>query len=458
MQNIFLRNVKYNICNRIVYNLGNYHGIMNVNLFIEGCEKVIRIRKITGLLLACGIFCAMSTANAADSVRLASAKAEYDGKPVQIELWGNKIAGGYADNLLLLFKNEDGNIEAAYNPTVKGGYNCQLDTVSVIKDQKQLLLAVAQGSWQRPTEYRIIDFSEKSNIREIFAGADNYGVVRESAIEGDQLQVTMNDNSSSFMQIDERVLEQITPSRLTAETEKISSLTAIDTDNDGKQEVFTTQKITADKKVLADVGAVWKLNKDKKWETSGLTILVSGAVGKDNKINDGCENNWYTVLPRKIVAPGGEATYPLIAVHDNAQLQNTINELLRQESAAYLQKFISGKADMAFNVVRADDMLLGIQLISGKNKFVHHHINIDPESGRLLKIGDLLNLQDPDLLPLLNLLNTNKNIVFQDKVPDEWYLADQKLCLVMNTDGNEEVACYAIGNLHKFLKDKKWLS
>ena len=149
---------------------------------------------------------------------------------------------------------------------------------------------------------------------------------------------------------------------------------------------------------------------------------------------------------------------PVVTYKDNIQLQNKVNELLRQQSAGYLEKFVSGEADMAFNVLRADKDLLSIQLISGKSSFAHHHVNIDPQTGEVIKLSDILQADNPDLLPLLNLLNTNKNVEFTEGLPSEWYLADKKLCLIVNVCGQEEVSCYAIGNLHKYLKDKKWLN
>lgn len=418
---------------------------------------MIDTSKIKRLLAVCALSGCISMPASAENVRLAAVETPVSGAVMDIELWGDRLENGYADDLLLLFKNKDGNIKAAYNPTVKGGYNCMLDMVHIGGEGSQLLLAVGQGAWQRPTEYRIIDFRDYKDIKEIFTAADNYGVVKKAQMQGDRLQVTMCDDSSSSMQVDSELLEEILAGRRQAQAEKIHSLTAKDIDGDGQEEVLTVQKITADKKALADVGAVWKLNKDSRWDCGGFTILVAGKAAKSNTINEGCTGEGYTVLPRKIVAPNGEATYPVVAYKDDVQLQNKVNKLLRQQDAVYLEKFVSGEADMAFNVLRADKDLLSIQFISGKNSFVHHHVNIDPQTGETIKLADILHMDDPDLLPLLNLLNTNKNIEFTEGLPSEWYLADKKLCLIVNVCGQEEVSCYAIGNLHKFIKNKKWL-
>ncbi len=413
--------------------------------------------KIKQLLAVCALSFCMNAVAAAENACLAVVEVPDAVPEVRAELWGDRLANGYADNLLLLFRNKDGMIKAAYNPTVKGGYNCLLDMVSVGSEGNQVLLSAAQGNWQRPTEYRIIDFKDYKDIREVFTAADNYGVVQEAVMQKDRLTVTMSDGSSSTMQVDAGLLEQIPAERRQAHTEKITSLAAVDVDNDGRQEVLTVQKISADKNVLADIGAVWKLDADGAWNSSGFTILVAGDTAKENTINDGREGEGYTVLPRKIVAPGGEATYPVVAYKDDVLLQNKVNKVLQEENEDYLQKFISGEADSAFNVLRADKDLLSIQLISGKKSFVHHHVNLDPQTGNFIRLEDILRTDDSDLLPLLNLLNTNDKIEFTEGLPTEWYLADRRLCLVVNVCGQDEVSCYAIGNLHKFLRDKKWL-
>ncbi len=157
-----------------------------------------------------------------------------------------------------------------------------------------------------------------------------------------------------------------------------------------------------------------------------------------------------------MVVPGGEATFPIFASRD-VELQNKVNELLNKESKEYLQAFYQGRADMAFKVMRADSKLLSLQLISGKSSFIHHHVNIDPKTGKLIRLDEVLNAKDRDLLPLLNVLNTNKNVVYKDALPEEWYIEGDNLFLMQRVAGADQVSGFAIGNLHKFLLKKELL-
>lgn len=66
----------------------------------------------------------------------------------------------------------------------------------------------------------------------------------------------------------------------------------------------------------------------------------------------------------------------------------------------------------------------------------------------------MLNVKDKDLLPLINLLNTNKKVVYKDRLPDEWYIEGDNLFLMQRIDGVDQVSGFALGNLHKFLLKK----
>lgn len=416
------------------------------------------MHKLKIMAAAIGAFVSINSFCYAENSKLAVLENVDTENGYYAELWGNKLKNGYADNLLLLIKNTDGTVAGAYNPTVAGGYNCVMESVQLKDDKKQILLSAAQGDWSTDTEFRIIDISNLEEIKELFTAADNYGVIKDASIEDNKLHVVLTDDNKSSMQIDSKLLESIPADRLQADYGRMYSVSCRDIDEDGIDEVFTVQKISADKKVLADVGAVWRFDKEQKWQKGNFTILVAGFTDKKNTINNGADTKRYTVLPRKIVLPDGEGTYPIVICRDDLQLQEKINTVLQQETKKYLDNFFAGQADLAFNVLRADDKLLTIQLISGKNKFIHHHINIDPVSGESISIYDILNAGDKDLLPLLDLLNTNENIEFTEGLPEEWYLIDGKLYLIVNVCGEEQAAGYAIGNLHKYIKDKKWLN
>lgn len=446
--------------------------------------------KRTWRIRLAALLCALAVGNgaAAEEKLLAVAELEHahGAEPLKIELWGDMLEGGYAQELLLLAKDKNEKIVTAYAPSVKGGYNPFLQAVKIkpvgkenTKQPEQLLLSIGMGDWTAPTEYRVLDFAKPGKVQELFSAADSMGLVTRAYVNEESLYVDLNDGSQNTAKL---------PADLAAEAVGpldyggLSGLSAYDIDKDGQQELFATQQINVRRQLLADVGAVWKLLPDEdasdakplkeekadegkvekvdltsaKYHKSAYTIMTGTLTPRENTVNDGCDFGGGAVLPRKIVVPGGEATYPVIAMKD-VQLQNKANGFLQKESKAYLDSFFKGEADMAFKVLRSDELLLSLQLISGKTSFRHHHVHLDPKTGEPVSLEQILNTKDPDLLPLLRLLNNNKNVILERRLPAEWYIEGDKLFLVQNICGKDEAAGYALGNLHKFLLDKKWL-
>lgn len=404
--------------------------------------------------LALGVLLAYGSTAAAEEKLLGAADLSYGEGQVRAELWGDVLSGGYARNLIVMLKN-DGKILTAYTPGIQGGYNCLLEAVQLTADEpQQLLLSVGQGDWTAPSQFRVLDFTDPEEVREIFSGSDNLGLVSEAYINEENeklLEITLKDGTHHSVALPEGLEGK---GRLFYGG--LDSLVPYDVDDDGVQELLTSQQISRRRKLLADVGAVWDLQDDGSWKQYSLTIMTSVAVKTNNKINEGLHFAAGSFLPRKLVVPGGEATYPVFVGTDLA-LQDKINALLASEMEPYLDSFYEGKDDLGFRVIRADDLLFTVQLISGKDNFRHHNINIDPSTGNEIKLTEVLNAKEKDLLPLLNILNTNKKVVFKDKLPEEWYLEGRRLFLMQDVNGEEQVSGFAIGNLHKYLLDKKWL-
>ena len=420
-------------------------------------------------LLAVGSALALAGTAAAADTLLAKTALQLDKGSVTAELWGDRLPSGYSEDLLVLLKDERGKLVTAYAPSIKGGYYPMLEAVQVkLVDKKaataagsesvseakqaaqQLLVSVGQGDWQAASEFRILDFAERNKVQELFSSADSMGLVSKAYSNEEKLYVTLKDGQQNVANLPEGV------SSNRIYYGGLYSLTAHDLDGDGQQELLGTQQLTGGKQNVADVGAIWQLQSDDKWKHTNITIMTTTPTPKSNTVNDGKEIATGVILPRKIVVPGGEATYPVFVSKD-VELQNKLNELLRKECAEYLASFYKGKADMAFKVIAATDKLVSLELISGKTSFLHHHVNLDPKTGNIVKLDQLLNTQDPDLLPLLRLLCTNKNIQLEQKLPAEWYIEGNNLFLLQRICGKDEVAGFALGNLHKFVLDKRWL-
>lgn len=420
-------------------------------------------------LLAVGSALAMAGTAAAADTLLAKTALQLDKGSVTAELWGDRLPSGYSEDLLVLLKDERGKLVTAYAPSIKGGYYPMLEAVQVkLVDKKaatdagnesvseakqaaqQLLVSVGQGDWQAPSEFRILDFAERNKVQELFSSADSMGLVSKAYSNEEKLYVTLKDGQQNVANLPEGV------SSNRIYYGGLYSLTAHDLDGDGQQELLGAQQLVNGKQNVADVGAVWQLDGEKKWKQSNVTIMTTSPTPKSNTVNDGKEVATGVILPRKMVVPGGEATYPTFVSHD-VELQNKINRLLQSECAEYLDSFYQGKADMAFKVITANEHIISLQLISGKSKFKHHHVNINPSTGELIKLNQILNYKDPDLMPLLRLLCTNKNMMLEYQPPAEWYIEGKNIFLMQNICGQDEVAGFALGNLHKFVLDKRWL-
>ena len=420
-------------------------------------------------LLAVGSALAMAGPAAAADTLLAKTALQLDKGSVTAELWGDRLPSGYSEDLLVLLKDERGKLVTAYAPSIKGGYYPILEAVQVkLVDKKaataagnesvseskqaaqQLLVSVGQGDWQAASEFRILDFAERNKVQELFSSADSMGLVSKAYSNEEKLYVTFKDGQQNVANLPEGV------SSNRIYYGGLYSLTAHDLDGDGQQELLGCQQLLAGNNSVADVGAVWQFDGEKKWKQSNVTIMTTSPTPKSNTVNDGKEVATGVILPRKMVVPGGEATYPTFVSHD-VELQNKINRLLQSECAEYLDSFYQGKADMAFKVITANEHIISLQLISGKSKFKHHHVNINPSTGELIKLNQILNYKDPDLMPLLRLLCTNKNMMLEYQPPAEWYIEGENLFLMQNICGQDEVAGFALGNLHKFVLDKRWL-
>ena len=434
---------------------------------MKGCVGVKSSWKINMLALVCAV--AMAGPAAAADTLLAKTALQLDKGSVTAELWGDRLPSGYSEDLLVLLKDERGKLVTAYAPSIKGGYYPILEAVQVkLVDKKaataagsesvseakqaaqQLLVSVGQGDWQAASEFRILDFAERNKVQELFSSADSMGLVSKAYSNEEKLYVTLKDGQQNVANLPEGV------SSNRIYYGGLYSLTAHDLDGDGQQELLGAQQLVNGKQNVADVGAVWQLDGEKKWKQSNVTIMTTSPTPKSNTVNDGKEVATGVLLSRKMVVPGGEATYPTFVSHD-VELQNKINRLLQSECAEYLDSFYQGKADMAFKVITANEHIISLQLISGKSKFKHHHVNINPSTGELIKLNQILNYKDPDLMPLLRLLCTNKNMMLEYQPPAEWYIEGKNLFLMQNICGQDEVAGFALGNLHKFVLDKRWL-
>ncbi len=519
---------------------------------------------LAALLLTAGLGC--SAAAEAEEALLAETELLYKCDTVKAQLWGNKLASGYANNLTLVLKRKDGSVITGYLPDIKGGYGAVLKAVQVkarANDTQQLLVGVKQGDWRAYSEYRVLDIYNPHHIKALFTATDSFGIVSAASLEESALRVqTIKDKELLKIALNPKLVEDLAANRRRVSFGRLSSLSVLDMNKDGVHEFLTNQIITADQRVLADVGAVWRyigptedieesladekkqeatqekeqtelkqaaqendksdlkqaprnkselkhrkstasakeqtnskqnkleytqdskanasLSNRKKasaglennklplkkegqalpqrlWRQDGLTIMKADVVNKKNTINNGVLFQGGMIYPVKMVAPTGEATYPQFMLNEQVELEGAWNATLLQEAESYIESFLQGKADLAFNVLRADKKLLTVQLISGKESFVRHNISFLPGEKQKYELKDLLNLKGKGLVKLLNELNNNKKLSLDAKLTDEWYLRGNDLVLMKNIAGSAEAASFALKSLKPYIKDKRFM-
>lgn len=419
---------------------------------------------------------------------------------ITAELWGDSLDSGYNKELLLLLKDEKGVLITAYRPDIRGGYAPYLQSLKLKgkdKDQ-QLLLAVGEGNWKAATSYRIYDVKNAEKVQEIFTAEDNLGVVDGAELQGNSLKITLQDGRSFDVALDEKVVPEKIRGNGRLDFQKIHSLSIYSGNSDGKDIIFSDQQIMADNRLLADVGAIYyyqdqeekkdkpaeagkedtKVNlkdsqadkkddkvdkkdtqaneKDAKlWNVSNYAIMANSLMDKKNHINDGLEFSKAIILPRKMLLGRNEATRPWVVCPGKPELADKINTLLEKESKLYYDSFFHMKKDIAFDINWASPKLLAVQFICGGSSIIHHQVNIDPETGKKLELKDIINVKDKDLLPLLNLLKTNDLVNFE-KLPSEWYIANDRLYLVQRVEDQDYASSYSLEELDKFIVDPKW--
>lgn len=509
---------------------------------------------LSALLLTAGLGC--SAAAEAEEALLSETELLYKSDTVKAQLWGNKLPSGYANNLTLVLKRKDGSVITGYLPDIKGGYGAVLKAVQVkarANDTQQLLVGVKQGDWRAYSEYRVLDIYNPHHIKALFTATDSFGIVSAASLDESALRVqTIKDKELLKIALNPKLVEDLAANRRRVSFGRLSSLSVLDMNKDGVHEFLTNQLITADQRVLADVGAVWRyigptedieesladekkqeatqekeqtelkqaaqendksdlkhrkstasakeqtnskqnkleytqdskanasLSSRKKasaglennklplkkegqalpqrlWRQDGLTIMKADVINKKNTINNGVLFQGGMIYPVKMVAPTGEATYPQFMLNEQVELEGAWNATLLQEAESYIESFLQGKADLAFNVLRADKKLLTVQLISGKESFVRHNISFIPGEKKKYELKDLLNLKGKGLVKLLNELNNNKKLSWDAKLTDEWYLRGNDLVLMKNIAGSAEAASFALKSLKPYIKDKRFM-
>ena len=104
-------------------------------------------------------------------------------------------------------------------------------------------------------------------------------------------------------------------------------------------------------------------------------------------------------------------------------------------------------------------MFFGVMGEGSEEIFERLPLNISLSDGKVLDISDVLDVENPDLLPVLALLGAEDKVDFTKEVPNSWYYNGKNLvfCQKMKDGtGWNEVAIPA-SELEKFMLNKNLL-
>lgn len=139
------------------------------------------------------------------------------------------------------------------------------------------------------------------------------------------------------------------------------------------------------------------------------------------------------------------------------ELQNKVNKYFATLAAPYLQQLGHGGCELDYTLTFVGDnfismVFFGVMDEDNKEIFAKLPFNINVQTGEQLAIGDVLNLKDPDLLPVLRLLTKKEQVDFSNGVPTSWYYNGTNIVFCQrNQEGEWLEAVAVVMDLKKFL-------
>lgn len=422
-----------------------------------------------GLLISCSV-----AAQQPEQEPLAVLQLDTDGNGTEetVELYGGQMvrSSSYQGDLLLLVKNGTGDLLTAYVPSVKGGYAAALAKGSFAGKGEQVILSVGQGNDGESTEYRIIDFADLKAVKEIFTGSDNLGVAASTEYLPDfRSKIVFADGTSSEDKLpgsryfyEQRGLYAADGALLKSyrrpKIDKITSLVAVDTDQDGTVELLSLQNVRGlnQEDLLGKLTGVWSYTKDSGWQLKTQTFY-SGGTNKEDKFHRSYNAKNWRVFSKQAVLNGNSVTYPMFSTLQDADMQNKINRDFSILAAPYLRQLSTGSCELDYTLTFVGDKFIslvffGVMDEAGKEIFAKIPLNIDVKTGEQLVIGDVLNLQDADLLPVLKVLTKKDQVNFSNGVPANWYYNGTNFVFCQRSEQGEWLETVAAAvDLKKFL-------
>lgn len=368
----------------------------------------------------------------AGAVNLATVQADLygDGVKETVELYGEQLVpgSGYYQQLVLMVKDAEGKLQTAYNPDLRGGYNCLLEVVPGREKQQEILLTAAQGVAGDEIACRMYDFSTRAQVQTSFTAAQNLGVVTDAAyLDGKFYKLSYQIDGASRLalrEIPEGTGDALQIFRGDGTVKKpylhpfISNLTSLTL---ADKKLYTLQNITgADRRsLLGLVGTVWQRDA-AGWKAEAVTLKSQDLTEQEKleaaKVNVNAGSKKWQLYARGYWQDNTDVCYPVVAVAEAPAVQNKINSSLEAWSST-----AKPLEDRAYRVHFAGPNLLSLTLYkeNAQGEIEKKHFNFNMHTGGDISVKAMFNTKDKDFLPLLNLIGTPAGTAVT--LPDSWY-------------------------------------
>ncbi len=432
-------------------------------------NRLLSICAAAALIGSCG------TAAAAGSVCLAAIKADTDGNGTQetAELWGKKLTGGssYYGDLLLMIKDGEGRLITAYTPSLQGGYASLLHKGHFTGKGEQLVLSSLSGA-AAAMQVRIIDAALPDAVQEIYSGTDNMGVRVNTAFKpGFTAQFNFDDaaETAPLPQEQDYYVEYGLYDESGAllkpyyKPESVMSGVTVVRGADGAMDrLVTLQAVNgiSDDDNLAKIAGSWEY--DHGWKL--LEREFYSQVVQNEKFRRNIVFGNGMLYRQQAVLNGSSITYPQIAVEGKTTLQNTINGELEKVWRPYADALGSKSCELDYTVPFAGAEMVsmvffGVMGEGDEEIFERLPLNFAMDTGKVLDISDVLDTDNPDLVPVLALLGAEDKVDFSGGVPSSWYYNGKNLvfCQKMKDGSGWNEAAIPAAELERFLLNKNLL-
>ncbi len=423
---------------------------------------------------------------------LAKIEADVDGSGEKkaVELTGEKKIPGsnYYSDLWILIRDRDGKMVTAWKADLDGGYYCLLEKLPVSgKEEKegkakkkkeakpdrktktendaarceeelttllkeigeengkgdtkekepvkitdkphdQIFLTASQGGKNAAVNCRILDFSDKKQVREVFSGSDALGITAKAGYRPDftfTVECSLPEGESTeriltFSGKAENILHlyhedgSIAKPYLRPQVTEVTALTPL------AGRFFTEQNVLAANRqdLLGKLSVRWA-HKEGRWipEEVRLTETKNEETESDTANQADGAGNW-KIYPRRAFIGDRSISRPVVAVEEKPELQNRINQVLED----WFKK-APEEEERAFQVKFAGPNLLSLELgrRNRKGEVIRELYNFNMQNGDNLKIGDMFNVGAPDFIRVVNLTGKPAD-AFTDSRPAFWHV------------------------------------